>query len=40
MQFRTELTKQENHYLIDLLNNDYAESVRKDKDNMIDANID
>ena len=38
MQFRTELTKQETHYFIDLLNNDY-ELMRKEKDNMIDADI-
>ena len=38
MQFTTELTKQETHYFIDLLNNDY-EKMRKEKDNMIDANI-
>ena len=38
MEFHTELTKQETHYFIDLLNNDY-EKMRKEKDNMIDANI-
>ena len=38
MQFGTELTKQETHYFIDLLNNDY-ELMRKEKDNMIDTNI-
>ena len=38
MEFQTELTKQETHYFIDLLNNDY-EKMRKEKDNMIDADI-
>ena len=36
MEFQTELTKQETHYFIDLLNNDY-EKMRKEKDNIIDA---
>ena len=38
MEFHTELTKQETHYFIDLLNNDY-EKMRKEKNKMIDADI-
>ena len=38
MEFQTELTKQETHYFIDLLNNDY-EKMRKAKADALDADV-
>jgi predicted secreted Zn-dependent protease len=38
MLFQTDLTKQETHYFIDLLNNDY-EKMRKAKFDALDADV-